>query len=203
MTTGSKQNKARLALDRVKVQFDLLRSSKTLAEFEENWREYLQRLERVWHKANDQYRRSPSWRGWMGKYKTLRDQDPLLRYLTNARNADEHSIQDITKQLPGGVGIRPAEGNVLIVKEMRIENGKWWINSPSPITIVFSPAKTRLLPVENRGVRYPVPDLHLGSALNSNNVIEIAERGLSFYENFLVEAEAKFDNQNRSILPRK
>jgi hypothetical protein len=75
---------------------------------------------------------------------------------------------------------------------MRINNGNIFIKSPQKIKIDFLPAKTRLLPVLNRGRTYPVPTIHLGNSIDPNNVIAIAEAGVQYYEHFLNQAEAYF-----------
>lgn len=169
-----------------------MRSAKSLEEFEEHWKSFLHRIERVWNKAAHHYSRSPKWNGWKGQYEKLRKQDPLLAYLINARGAEEHTVNEIVSREPGGIGISQAEGKSLHIERLEIKDGNIFIKSPQEIRVDFIPAKTKLLPVVNRGREYPVPMSHLGQAINPTNVPEVAEIGAMFYEEFLAEAEAFF-----------
>ena len=82
-----------------------------------------------------------------------------------------------------------------------IQEGKMWIRSPQRLKIVFIPAKTKLLPIENRRVKYSVPTAHLGMPVDSENVIEITEKGYLFYASFLNEADASFKKENPPQAP--
>lgn len=127
-----------------------------------------------------------------GRAKKIRKKDSLLSYLVNARGADEHSVEDITKNESGSIGINPAFGNTLKINKLEINNGQVTINSDQPIRIDFIPGKVRLLPVTNRGRTYPVPTKHLDNALNSGDPIKIAEMGVAFYKNYFKKTEDFF-----------
>lgn len=182
----------RTELSKANTYVEGMRGAKSLDEFEDNWKNYLHRLERVWNKTLNHYSKSPKWNGWKGKYEQLRKSDLLLSYLINARGADEHTVNEITSREPGGIGINPAEGTKLVIDEMKINKGSISIKSPHGIRIDFIPAKTVLVPVTNRGRTYPVPTLHLGKPINPNKVVEIAEIGIRFYQTFLEDVESNF-----------
>ena len=40
--------------------------------------------------------------GWFGRVKKVRKDDQLLSYMHHARNAEEHSIEDVTKRMQAG-----------------------------------------------------------------------------------------------------
>lgn len=182
----------RKELGKVRAHIQAMRRAKSIEILEESWTEYLQCLERVWNKACNLYGSNPGWNGWVGKFKTLRDKDPLLAYLQNARGANQHTVQEIVDREPGEIGINPAGGKDLYIDELRISQGKITIKSPQIIKLTFIPAKIKLLPVLNRGIVFPVPTIHLENPINPNNVIEIAEIGAGFYDNFLNAAQAFF-----------
>lgn len=171
---------------------DAMRNAKALDEFEESWKEFLGRLERVWNKAFNHFGKSPKWNGWKGKFEGLRKTDPLLAYLVNARGADEHTVNEIVGREPGGIGINAAEGNSLYIEHMEINNGHISIKSPQKIRVDFLPAKTTLLPVVNRGRTYPIPTIHLGNPIDPTNVLSVAEAGAQFYQQFLAQAKEFF-----------
>ncbi|MGA4049093.1 hypothetical protein ACI2VH_16790 [Ralstonia nicotianae] len=186
----SEQPYAELAKARAAIE--AMRSAKALDEFEEHWKEFLGRIERVWNKALSHFGKSPKWNGWKGKTEKLRRTDSLLSYLINARGTDEHTVNEIVGREPGGIGINPAEGNGLYIERMTINNGQIRIQSPQRIRVDFIPARTTLLPVTNRGRTYPVPTSHLGMPVDPRNVISVAEAGAQFYQEFLSAAEAFF-----------
>ncbi|MFN7573411.1 MAG: hypothetical protein ACK5TK_18540 [Betaproteobacteria bacterium] len=181
-----------IELAKARAAIDAMRSAKALDEFEENWKEFLGRLERVWNKAFSHFGKSPKWNGWKGKFEGLRKTDPLLAYLVNARGADEHTVNEIVAREPGGIGINPAEGNSLYIESMEINNGYISIKSPQKLRIDFLPARTTLLPVVNRGRTYPIPTTHLGNPVDPTNVVSVAEAGAQFYQQFLAQAEEFF-----------
>lgn len=182
-----------LELEKARIAIEAMRNAKSLDEFEDGWKEFLGRLERVWTKGINHFSKSPKWNGWKGKFEPLRRSDSLLSYLVNARGADEHTVNEIVGREPGGIGINPAEGNCLYIERMTISNGNIFIKSPQKIRVDFLPAKTTLLPVTNRGRTYPVPTEHFGSPIDPTNVIAVAEAGAQFYERFLAQAEEFFE----------
>lgn len=181
-----------LELARARDAIQAMRNAKTLDEFEDHWKAFLGRLQRVWNKAASHFRQSPKWDGWKGQFQHLRDTDPLLLYLVHARNADEHTVQEILGKEPPGIGIGPAEGNWLRIERMVVKDGNFFVKSLHPVKIVFFPERTKLLPVTNRGITYPVPTTHLDKPVDPMNVIAVAEAGAQFYEHFLFEAEKFF-----------
>lgn len=181
-----------LELAKARAAIEAMRNAKTLDDFEESWKEFLGRIERVWNKAFSHFSKSPKWNGWKGKFEGLRKSDPLLTYLINARGADEHTVNEIVGKEPGGIGINAAEGDSLYIEHMEINNGNIFIKSPQKIKVDFLPTRTTLLPVTNRGRTYPVPTTHLGNHVDPRNVIAIADAGAQFYKNFLAQAEEFF-----------
>lgn len=182
----------RIELAQAKASVEGMRNARSLDEFEEHWKTFLHRLERVWNKTLHHYSRSPKWNGWKGKYETLRKKDPLLAYLINARGADEHTVNEIVSREPGGIGINPAKGNSLYIEHMTINKDHISIKSPQKMRVDFFPAKTILVTLVNRGRTYPVPTAHRGKAIDPTKVVDIAEMGVEFYKEFLDDVESYF-----------
>jgi hypothetical protein len=179
--------KARRSLERMKV-------AQSLDKYEEEWVDFLHNLERTWNKTVNHLGRSPKYQGWSKRTRTecLRRQDPLLSYLLNARGAEEHTIAQITEKEMGGIGISPAEGSELLIHHMSISKGVININADRPIKIVFIPGKVKLLPVVNRSRTYDPPQMHLGKDVGEIDPIKVAELGITFYEDYIKEAESYF-----------
>jgi len=187
-----KSQQPHVELERARSSINTMQASNSLDEFEENWKDFLHRIERVWNKTANHYGKSPKWNGWQGKILKLRKDDQLLSYLINARGAEEHTVDDVVGRQSGGIGINPAEGNSLYIEHLSFNGPNIFIKSPQKIKVEFFAARTVLLPIKNRGRVYPVPKNHLGKQVDSSNVIQIAEIALEFYRKFIEEVEQAF-----------
>ncbi|MBI6118332.1 hypothetical protein [Salegentibacter maritimus] len=174
--------KAKDSLEKMK-EIKLKDDKNLLTEFESNWVDFLINLEKIWKKSELECQEIPQFQPWQGKYKRERKKDPLLRYLKNARDADQHSIQPITEEkgyeakiispLEGAIY---TEGDIIEIKaefkEPRIETNKF----------------------NNRGVVYQPPEKHLDHYLtNPKDPIELAELGIKYYEEYLSQIREKFN----------
>lgn len=188
--------KPRQELERARNAIDRMKAATNHAEFEDAWKEYLSRLERAWNKAQAHFMKSPKWHSWAGKYITQRRADPLLKYLTNARGAEEHSVGEITERVSGNMTIG-ARGGAMHVYGFGMSSRGLFVDAApatpdAELVIGFKPERTKLLPVVNRGVQYDVPTAHLGDAIDPNDVLNISECGVKYYSELLNLAEAYF-----------
>ena len=87
--------KAKMSLEKMK-KIKSKDDKNLLIEFESNWIDFLINLEKIWKKSELECKHFSTFQPWQGKYKNERRKDPLLKYLKNARDADQHSIQPIT-----------------------------------------------------------------------------------------------------------
>jgi hypothetical protein len=181
-----------IELQRASDAIEAMRVASSLTDFEEQWKQFLHRVERVWNKMLGHFGRSPKWHGWASKHEHLRKADPLLSYLVNARRAEEHTVSDIVSRSPSGIGINPAEGSSLYIKKIEQRDGKLVIESPQALKIEFIPGKVGLLPVTNRGRVYPIPSSHLGRPIDPAAVVELAQIAHGYYHAALHSAESFF-----------
>lgn len=139
--------------------------------FESAWREFLQKLERVWNKTQAAVSKHPRWPKLESEIAHQRNSDPLLLYLRHARNADEHSVQSVAAEWDAN--LRASQVDETSVK---LEWESW--DRP-------------LLPVKNRGVVYQPPREHLGQSIaerlkkGTAEPIVVGDLALHFYRNFL------------------
>lgn len=173
-----------------------MRKARSFAEFEEHWREFLRRIDRIWNKAEAHYSRSPKWHGWSGKFKDKRSRDELLSYLMQARNTEEHSVADIVALQPGSIEIGAGPGGAFY-KRVEVRDGQLTIEASGDPKVTINPARPKLIPVRNRGREYPVPSRHVGPdgvsvTLNSEDVPATAELALRYYEKFVNDAREFF-----------
>ena len=141
------------------------------AAFDSAWREFLQKLERVWNKAQAGVHDQPGWSRLESEFNRLRSDDPLLRYLRHARNADEHSLQQVSTDWNASLRVSDA--------------------GPGSVKVEWEPWDRPLLPVVNRGVAYQPPKEHLGQSIEPKlkqgtaAPIVVADLALHFYRNLL------------------
>jgi hypothetical protein len=151
-------------------------------EYDAAWREFLHRIERVWTKTHAAAHGLPGWQKIESEVVALRKSDPLLCYLIQARNVDEHTISPVAQDW--NANIRMAQtGN-----EIRAAWDAW--DRP-------------LLPVKNRGVVYEPPRKHLGAAIEPllkkgrAEPVIVAELALRFYVNFINRVSSEVVGKRR------
>ena len=122
----------------------------------------------------------------------------LLRYLKQARDADNHSIQDVAKIEPGGRGIRFQNPRGGYIKHMEIRGGELVAYEGDPIIIEDKLPRLVAVSVKNNGAWYNPPTSHLDQQIPSHHPVFLAELGLKFYENYIREVERTFF-QNKAL----
>ena len=145
----------------------------SFVEYEQAWREFLRRVERIYGKTRAASRNLPQWQPINSRVHQLREKDPLLLYVRQARNADEHTIQDVASDWqPEPYAVPIGDGAV----EVHFKHG----DRP-------------LLPVTVRGVTYEPARAHLGASFadslgkGRDEPAIVAEMTLSFYAEFINE----------------
>ena len=170
-----------------------MRHAKSLDEFEAEWRTFLACLEKAWTKLE---RSCQSVRNrfepWQGEYHRLRKKDMLLRYLKNARDADNHSIQEVTKIEPASRNIRFASPHGGQIKHLEIHGDKIEAYEGDPLIMEDLPPRLIAVPVKNHGEWFNPPTSHLGKPVSSGHPVALAELGLQFYGELVDEAEQRF-----------
>lgn len=170
-----------------------MRNAKSSDDFETDWRSYLNSIEKLWQKVERccQHVRG-KFEPWQGIYKNLRKKDMLLRYLKQARDADNHSIQDVTKIQPGHRGYRFVNPTGGYIKHMQIRNGEVVHYEGDPMIMKETPPQVVAVAVKNNGEWFNPPTSHLGQRIDTHHPLVIAELGFKFYSQYLNEVEKKF-----------
>lgn len=140
------------------------------AEYEKAWREFLHRIERVWLKTQAAVHDMPNWQKIESEVANLRENDPLLNYLRQARGVEQHTVSDVVKDWDPQFKAEQKGDRIQLT----------WKDWDRP-----------LLPVKKRDIVYNPPDSHLGKSiehLKRKGKAEpkvIAELALEFYCKFL------------------
>lgn len=172
-----------------------MQAAKSMDEFEVEWRVCLNHLEKLWQKVERscQHVRA-QFQPWQGQFHTLRRKDMLLRYLKQARDADNHSIQDVTKIQPGSRGykfVNPLGG---YIKRMEIRDGEVVHYEGDPMIVEETPPHPTAIPIKNNGEWFNPPTSHLGQPIPIPHPVVLAELGIAFYADFLGKVEERFFN---------
>ncbi|VVN76553.1 hypothetical protein [Pseudomonas fluorescens] len=196
MSDPLKHPKAELAAARRAI--DSMKSAKTFAEFDSSWRTYLFCIEKLWKKTEAACALVRNkFEPWQAKYNRLRSDDLLLSYLQQARNADNHSIQDFTDIKPHTTQLRtidPKPGQTHFIKSISWGPNGEMIYEGDPVLVVEIPPHPVAVPVKNRGVMYEPPSTHLDQLIDNQHPTNLAEIGWDFYRTFLESVEQKFFN---------
>jgi hypothetical protein len=182
---------SKLELRAAKKALDDMHQAKTLEDYAISWRSFLDRIEKAWKKAERECQPFRNrFEPWQGKFAALRKSDELVRYLFQARNADQHTIQPTTVEMLGLLQLEiPPLGTV----ELQLDQEKQTLKIIGACTFSVKPCRSYLLlPIQNKGVTYQPPTEHLGEKLPRNDSFFVAEKGLAFYDDFVAQAEAKF-----------
>lgn len=182
---------ARSDLNKAKERIEIMKTAKSLDEYENLWRDLLNDLDKCWNKSYQDPIKYPRFQPWQGAFVSKRKSDPLIKYLKQARDAENHSIQEIVEKEHGGVGFRFV-GNRGYVESMSFKDGVL-NHKGTPAIFQFDPAKINVKSVTNKGHSTIPPLYHLGQPIkNANSPIALSELGVAFYEKYLMDIETNF-----------
>jgi hypothetical protein len=158
----------------------------------DHWIDFLTQWKGVYTKVQQAAKDTPQELQWFGKVNRERKQNPVTRYLFEARNDEEHGM-DNSATLQRGVGefrmIRGGERGAHVQFE-NFEPARIVDDDGNVIAekIRSQPLIAELHPVKDRGSNIvPVPTAKDGSVLNH---VTVAELGIQYLEALVAQAEA-------------
>lgn len=193
-------SKAKARLDIAKQQLGAAENAESYTAFTAAWYLFLVAAKNVYTTLEQGAKSSPQSRQWFGKRKNDRKSDPLLQYLFQARDDDEHGLADVTRLQPGSLAIgkaAPGYSSSMHIDRLEIKDGKVHIGKITsldgkPVLIENIPAHAVLMPVTGRGnITYNPPETHRGEKLADTLPITIGELGLTYLEELVSEAADK------------
>jgi hypothetical protein len=187
--------KARTRLQKARESLDRAKSSKDFGEFTSAWTDFLTATNNIHSTLRAGAQSNATSRQWVGGKKRIRTQDPLLSYLHQARNADEHGIEPVAELVPASLSISGAE----IAKVQRVDrDGNNFNITLHPHikelpTVTWNPATVKLIPVFDKRFnptpKFDPPAEHLGNKLLDTSPVGIGELCLAYYSSLIDEAE--------------
>lgn len=173
-----------------------MRVATSFENFEFAWNDFLARIEKVWEKVEQACKsQSSKFQPWQGKYTSFRRKDALVRYLHQARHADQHTLEESMAFKRGSYSFKllSKPGEAVHIKSLRIDHGRvTHYEGSAAARISDQPAHVILQRVKNRGKIYNPPRQHLGLPLKDASPLAVAERGLKFYQDLVEDAEVTF-----------
>lgn len=172
-----------------------LAESKSREQFSDTWYTFLVATKNVYTALEQGSKTTPQDRQWFGAKKQQRKDDELLQYLFQARDDDEHGVEQVTEFVPGSLGIGVAEegySSAMRFDGMIGSGGKLKVTplDGKPVLIEFTAPHMKLATVTGRGnIKYPPPSTHLGQTLQARSPEAVAELGLAYLTGLVEEAE--------------
>lgn len=193
--------KARGRLRVAKQQLEAAEKAPSYEAFKDAWYLFLVAAKNVYTTLEQGSKASARSRQWFGGKKADRKADPLLQYLFQARDDDEHGLSDVTNLQPGHLTIgraAPGYSNDMTIHNLHVDGeGKVHIGGITahdnlPVLVEQMPGRAVLSPVIGRGNNtYDPPLEHLGKPLADSAPITVGKLCLVYLEALVTEAGAK------------
>lgn len=188
--------KARTRFRRAYKSFVAAQRADTFKEFEDAWDDFLIHSDTVFEQIKATCAKDQKLLTWHGERQAVRRKDPLLKYLWEARNANEHSVQTVSSFRDAEYAILPPrDGSPFTLNGViggpntnftltshGAEPPRVWINQP---TVIVLPVRAR------DGQIYNPPTTHLGERLAEGSPLEIAYKALKFMDKLITEFPIK------------
>lgn len=170
-----------------------LTASTSFREFEPAWADFLVALNGVYAALEQGAKETPQSRQWFGRKKRERREDPLLQYLHQARNADEHGLEPIAEDKTFRMTVIADPGVVVTGANMTIGGREYHmpkidgnIQNPGILSVNFA----CLVTVKDTrfNTSFAPPTEHLGNVIEDTSPRGIAALGAQFHSSLVKEA---------------
>jgi hypothetical protein len=158
------------ARDRLRKAGTILRrvaDTKTFPEFQSAWTDFLIALNTITFVLEKGASSNAQSRQWYGGKKKIGRKDPLLRYLHQARNADEHGLEPVAEHRPGHIAIGVG-GESVHIRSLTFSAGQITgsfdpVDGKLPTIHVAAPHVALITVSDDRhGEKFDPPKEHLG-----------------------------------------
>jgi hypothetical protein len=173
---------ARECLARAKAEHANMKAADSFEKMEAAWTNFLLMSNRVYARIEQGAKGNGTSFGWYGTKKHERRKDPLLSYIKNARDADEHGIERVTGRDYGSTQVRFPEGATITSGTMSHGNIDIQLAEPRPVEVTFNGPSVKLVEVTNYGDKYQPP--------GNTDPVAVAELFLNHLEALIAEAAA-------------
>jgi len=176
--------KARRRLEKMSAALEALRPPSTPDAVEAAWEDFIMAAGGLYSALEQGAKVNDKCKAWFGRRKHERKKDPLLRYVHQARNAEEHGIKRITQRNSSAITLGPGAEVQLMSdgKSWKAENAKGDVKLLNDVVV--------LIPVQDArfGDWFDPPTSHLGQELKDASPLNIAALCLAYAQAMLAEA---------------
>lgn len=183
------------ARSRLRVASDTVKSLATCKDYDTFtglWFTFLTAAKSVYTTLEQGSKISAQSRQWFGGKAQERRNDPLLQYLYQARNDDEHGLSFGAEQVPGNLAIgvnQPGYSTAMTINSG--PDGTLHVASMDnkPVLIAHTPPHVKLIRVHGRSHEpYDPPENHNGVHLADRSPFAVARIMIDYLESLINEA---------------
>jgi hypothetical protein len=188
----SNESRMHYALTEAKASLQLLDEANSITTEKMAWVFFLTSIDALRQAISDTCKSSSKLNPWYSTFANEIKTDPLLSYMRNARNNIQHLVTKTPMDNPLGMNLRDKNGKQFPVDSItsNFKDGVFTINivakdMPEDIELEVENYRlnARALAAMNMGVEYPVPKLHKGAPLDSDEIHYLAALTLGYYDN--------------------
>lgn len=166
--------------------------------FDDCWYTFLTAAKNIYTVLEQGAKSSAQSKQWFGAKAAERRNDPLLQYVYQSRNDDEHGLERVTERVPGKLMIgkkMPGSSGSMSVSLKTGRHGevvdfKATAHDGKPIIIEEILPHVKLIKVTTRGVTFSPPQEHKGAPLADTSPVFVAKLSLDYLSSLIKEAEA-------------
>ena len=177
-----------------------IKECKSYHDFVDAWYTFITAAKNIWTVLEQGAKVSSQSKQWFGSKAKQRRSDDLLQYLFEARNDDEHVIEEVTEHVPGSLAIgvaKPGYSNSVRIENLSIKGGKVTIGGlhgldGKPVLVEQTVPHPRLSKIRPRGrSEMSPPTSHLGAQLRDNSPVTVAETALIYLAALVEDARSR------------
>ncbi len=185
--------KANKRLAAARSAFARVRESKSFDEFEHAWTDFLLATNAIWEILKATCRGHPTNEPWFGIQLNKQRKDPLLQYMHQARNSDEHGLEPVTAMRGGSLEIK---GNNIVIEGLHMSGRTITIQKMQgvkPGDVTVRQPHVALVTVRNSkfGDTFDPPQEHLGQKIENPTPLTVGALFLTFMEGLVEEASLR------------
>lgn len=168
--------------------------------YEAGWTRFVDSIEEAWARFySEGIQNHRKFSGWISKFNKTRQNDELLRYITQARHQSQHGVIALAWSPSSGISV--GQGFAGTISELKVYNdgsfdaeAQATPSSPKQFAVHFDPGKAKLPTVENKKFKqtFPPPAEHLGKSISGAGPLDASEQTLAFYRAVFDAAKAEF-----------
>lgn len=166
----------------------------TFEDFTDLWFTFLTAFKSTYTALEQGSKVSPQTMQWFGAKARQRRGDELLQYLYQARNDEEHGLDQGTRAVPGRMTLQVTvpESLQIDLSNVQAANGMTRLPDGQLATVIEQQSPhIALVPVRDRdkAKAHPVPTRHLGEPIKDQSPLNIAKLALAYLTGMVKEVE--------------